>query len=173
MDINLPLWGYYPKDNKKFIDPLYVPYQTTKVTTDVDGFEQECEVNPWPKQGYASGEVNPALVRRGWGLSYMRMHPDKDRKCPEGWTEGEFGWCASGEPEFKGTLYTNKAFVPAYQYWGGYAPRIKDPMKRRINEFDNRSVNPWTGDYVLYHTPFPSSMRNKYGSMPSKDSLLA
>lgn len=173
MEVNLPVWDYYPKNNSLFVDPLYAPYQNAKVITDVEGFEQECDVSLWRKQGYASGFVNPALVRKGWGLSYMRIHPDKDRKCPEGWTEGKYGWCVEDVPEFQGTLYTKKAFVPAYQYWGGYAPKIDCPEKRRINEFDNRSVNPWTGDYVVYHRSTPASQRYSYGSLASKDSLLA
>jgi len=26
MQTNLPVWGYYPKDDSYFIDPMYAPY---------------------------------------------------------------------------------------------------------------------------------------------------
>ena len=169
MNVNLPIWGYYPKGDEYFIDPQYVPYMKTLVDTE-DG---KCEVNTWAKQGYADGFVNPALVRRGWGLDFQLMHPDKD-PCPEGWTKGVDGWCAANEPEFGDNgLYTKDAFVAKYQYWGGYAPRLADPRYKEINQFDQKSVSPWTGNYVVYQNPKPSSDREIYGHLPAKDSYLA
>ena len=168
MQVNLPVWGYYPKDDKYFIDPLYVPYQSVPVKTECG----VCPFNPWKKQGDPLA-VNPGLVRRGWGLDFVKMHPAKDRQCPEGWTPGEDGWCLASKPEYEGTLYTDKAFTPMYQYWDSYAPRLKDPNVRQLNSFDQRSVNPFTGNYVMYHNSKPNGLRSKYGHLPSKDSYLA
>lgn len=169
MNINLPVWKYYPKDDNYFVDPLYVPYMRTLKETK-DGV---CEVNTWAKQGYPDGFVNPALVRQGRGLSFQLMHPDKD-PCPEGWTKGVDGWCAANEPEFGDHgLYTKDAFVPRYQYWSGYAPKLASPRYKDINEFDQRSVSPWSGNYVVYQNPKPSHARGVYGHMPAKDSMLA
>ena len=169
MDINLPVWGYYPKNDQYFIDPLYAPYMRELVETD-DGI---CEVNMWKKQGYPDGFVNPALVRKGWGLSFQLMHPDKD-PCPDGWTKGEDGWCVANQPEFGDHgLYSKDAFVPKYQYWGSYAPRLANPLYKQINEFDKKSVSPATGNYVVYQNPAPASNREIYGHLPAKDSYLA
>ena len=170
MQTNLPVWGYYPKDDSYFIDPMYAPYMRELVRT-ADG--QICEVNPSKKQGYPDGFVNPSLVRKGWGLDFQLMHPDKD-PCPEGWTKGEDGWCVANQPEFGDHgLYSKDAFVPRYQYWGSYAPRLANARYKEINQFDQRSVSPWTGNYVVYNHPKPASNREVYGHLPSKDSYLA
>jgi hypothetical protein len=169
MESNLPVWSYYPKDDSYFVDPMYFPYMKVSVPTK-DGV---CEVNTWAKQGYSDGFVNPALVRRGWGMDFQLLHPDKD-PCPEGWTKGEDGWCAANEPEFGDHgLYSEDAFVPKYQYWDGYAPRLQNPHYMEINEFMQRSVSPWTGDYVVYSNPKLSTNRGTYGHLPSKDMMLA
>jgi hypothetical protein len=169
MEINLSPWQYYPKDDQYFVDPMYFPYMRTQVHTP-DGV---CEVNTWEKQGYADGMVNPGLVRKGWGTSFQLLHPDKD-PCPEGWTKGEDGWCTESVPEFGDHgLYSEDAFVPKYQYWESYAPRLRNPHYMETNSFMSCSVSPWSGDYVVYHNPKPSSSRGKYGHLPSKDLLLA
>jgi len=169
MEVNLPVWSYYPPNDQSFVDPLYAPYVRQIVPDANSGY---CEVNGWEKQGYADGFVNPALVRKGWGLGFQLMHPDKD-PCPEGWTKGIDGWCVQNQPEFEGTFYTPEAFVPKYQYWNGYAPGLINPRAKQIDEFDMKSVSPWTGNYVIYHNPKPSESRVKYGALASKDSLLA
>ncbi len=167
MNVNLPVWDYYPKDDKPFTDPLYAPYIKHPIATE-DGV---CPVNTWSKQGYSDGFVNPGLVRKGWGLGFQLMHPHVDT-CPEGWTKGEDGWCAENEPEFGDHgLYSKKAFVPKYQYWDSYAPKIKNA--REINQFDRKSVNPWTGNYNVSYLAKPASNRVKYGHLASKDSLIA
>ena len=168
MEANLPVWSYYPKDDEYFIDPLYAPYMRTLANTEGG----VCEINTWKKQGYEDGFVNPALVRRGWGLNFQLLHPSDS--CPSGYTKGEDGWCAENEPEFGDNgLYTKDAFVAKYQYWNGYAPRLSNPRYKQINEFDMRSVHPETGNYVVYFNPMPSSSRITYGHLPAKDSLLA
>ena len=168
MEVQLPVWKYYPQNDQYFIDPLYVPYTRTLVNTPGG----VCGRNTWKKQGYADGFVHPELVRKGWGLGFQLLHADKD-PCPEGWTKGVDGWCVENEPEFQGTLYTDKAFVPRYQYWDSYAPKLINPRAKQISEFDMKSVNPYTGNYVVYFNPKPSETRIKYGSLASKDSLLA
>lgn len=168
MESNLPVWGYYPKDDQYFIDPLYVPYMRKNMQSD----GEVCEVNTWKKQGYPDGLVNPGLVRKGWGLGFQLLHPDKD-PCPEGWTKGEDGWCVENKPEFGDNgLYSKDAFVAKYQYWDSYAPKAENGRYREINQFDQRSVHPQTGNYVVYHHSRPAEHRTKYGSLPSKDSLL-
>jgi hypothetical protein len=167
---NQTVWDYYPKDNSYYIDPMYVPYQESYIKTE-DGI---CPVKTWKEQGSPTGFVNPALVRKKWGTEFMLMHPDTD-SCPTGWTKQENGWCKEYEPEFGNNgLYSNDAFIAKYQYWDSYAPALKNSRERPINEFDSRSVNPFTGEYVVYHKSndnFPN--KNRYGSLPSKDSYLA
>lgn len=171
MLVNLPVWGYYPKDNSKFVDPLYIPYQDTWMKTKSG---ETCPVNTWEVQGYADGFVNPALVRKGWGLTFQLQHPDKD-PCPEGWSKIN-GMCVENEPEYGGQdagLYSVNSFTPKYQYWDSYTQRNQNAFVREINEFDNRSINPFTGDMVSYMTSYPSSSTTRYGKLRSKDSLIA
>lgn len=175
MNVNLPVWGYYTKDGSQFIDPLYAPY--TRVPIELKdragNTEQICPVNPYKKQGYKDGLVHPELVRKGWGLSFQLLHPDKDQ-CPHGWTKGEDGWCVANQPEFEGTFYTKDAHVPMYQYHDGYAPReMCGRASRQISQFDRKSVNPFTGNYSMLYQGKPSGMRQKYGHLPAKDSYLA
>lgn len=170
MEVNLPVWKYYNKDDSYFVDPMYVPYIRSLVP-DKDGQCGVCEINTWEKQG-PSIAVNPALVRKGWGLDFQLMHPDKD-PCPEGWNKGEDGWCVENKPEFYPIFYSDDAFIPKYQYWDSYAPKLINPRAKQINEFDQRSVSPWTGEYVVSNNPRVSESRVKYGSLAMKDSLLA
>ena len=171
MDVNLPIWSQYPKDDKYFIDPLYVPYQSVPVDTECG----QCSFNPWkPKPSPAL--VHPGLERRGWGWDFVRIHPDKDRQCPPGWVtdpNSDRGWCTVEKPEYEGIFYTPDAHVPKFQYFDSYAPRLKNPNERQTNRFDHRSVNPFTGNYVMYHNSKPNELRSKYGHLPSRDSYLA
>lgn len=166
MNVNLPVWGYYNRNDSKFTDPLYVPYQKKLVDTP-DG---TCEVYGSKKLG-SEHMVDRRLVRKGWGHSFMLQHPDTDQ-CPHGFTKGKDGWCAENEPEFGDHgLYSEHAFVAKHQYHDGYAPR--NPKRTEINNFDMRSINPYTGNYVMYHTSRPSEDKNKYGTLASKDHYLA
>ena len=171
MQVNQSVWSQYPKDDTYYIDPLYIPYQSIPVETECG----QCSINPWKHRG-SPALVNPGLERRGWGWDFIRMHPDKDRQCPPGWVsdpDPSSGWCTVEKPEYEGTLYTDKSFTPKYQYWDSYAPRLKNPNERQTNRFDQRSVNPFTGNYVMYHNSKPNGLRSKYGWLPSKDSYLA
>lgn len=173
MQTNLPVWNYYPKTNGYYVDPLYQPYlRKLEPTQNPDGSTQICPYNLTKKQGCPSS-VNPGLVRKGWGMSFQLMHPDKD-PAPAGWTKGKDGWCVENVPEFGDNgLYSEDAFVPRYQYWESYAPQLKNPRYKEINQFDNKSVSPWSGDYVIYQHSKISSNRRKYGHLPSKDSYIA
>ena len=167
VDTNLTVWGYYPKNNQFFIDPIYAPYVRRGIQTD----QGVCPTNTWEKQG-SSAFVNEGLVRKGWGLDFQLKHPTD--ACPEGWTKGEGGWCVSNQPEFGDHgLYSKSAFVPKYQYWDGYAPRFRNPNIREFNQSDNKSINPYTGDYVVYQRPKPAPQRSVYGHLPSKSMMLA
>lgn len=169
MNTNLPIWDYYPKDDSKFIDPMYVPYQDT-LTYTKDGL---CPINKWPKQNCVGSMVDPLREKRGWGRSFQLLHPDKD-PCPEGWTKVNNGFCLANKPDYGNHgLYSEDAFVPKHQYWDGYAPRRVDFDKDHVGEFDMRSQNPYTGNLVKYFESRPVNTGRKYGRMPSKDSLIA
>jgi len=168
MDINLPVQSYYPPDGSYFVDPMYVPYQKTPIKT-TDG---TCDVNTWVKQGPPEF-VNPGLVRKGWCLDFQLLLPQDP--CPMGWTKEEFGRCVAAEPEVDVNhgLYSKDAFIPEYQYFNGYTTPANNCYRREINEFDQRSVNPFTGKYVVYHNSKPSKFQTKYGRLPSRDSFIA
>ncbi len=157
MQVNLSTWGYYKPG---FVDPLYVPYQRKTI--------RGKSINTWKKQG-ASPIVDPGQVRAGLGIAYQRQYPQYDA-CGLGWKPGPDGYCVAEEPEFEGTFYTKDAHVPKYQYHDGYT--VKPKGARRVSQFDNKSVNPFTGEYQISHTPYPSPTRSKYGQLPSRDSLL-
>jgi len=178
MNVNLPVWGYYPKNDEFFVDPMYAPYMRTLAPVKKNEYggcdeSQICELNLTKQQGSPTGFVNPALVRRGWGLDFQLLHPEKD-PCPEGWTKGKDGWCVANTPEFGDNgLYSEDAFVPKYQYWDSYAPTLKNVRYRELSHFDQKSVSPWTGDYTTQYDSNIAHQRGKYGYLPAKDSYLA
>lgn len=53
MEYQGSVWSQYPKDDKYYIDPLYVPYRSVPVETECG----QCSINPWKRQG------SPALVQ--------------------------------------------------------------------------------------------------------------
>lgn len=165
MEYDMSVWHHYPKNDEKFTHPMFAPYQSKKVRQS-DG--QICPVDTWKKQDCS---VTPHLVRKGWGLDFQLMHPDRD-SCPVGWNKNRDGWCVHNQPEFKGSLYSHKAFVPKYQYFDGYTvPAEKEPCCDKIKETDMKSVNPWTGNLVRYFKPHSAVRR--YGKLPSKDSFIS
>lgn len=165
MEYNASIWSYYPPNDLQFIDPLYAPYTRQKVSNGVGGF---CETNTW-LHNKRNECFHPEAVRRGWGTTFQLMQPTNP--CPEGYNKLENGFCILNEPEFEGTFYTSEAFVPKYQYWDSYAPKFRG--KREISQFDMKSINPNTGNFVVYHPPRVSKSTLKYGNLASKDSLLA
>lgn len=169
---NASVWDYYPKNDSKYLSPMYAPYQPW-FSRAKDG--QICPApSPFAPQGYSDGFVNEGLVRKGWGLSFMLKHTDDP--CPAGWTKESDGMCYENEPEFGSYgngLYSENAFVPKYQYWNGYTQSNKNAFVREINEFDNRSINPFTGEMISYITSYPAQSTTGYGKLRSKDSLIA
>lgn len=166
MDYNASLWSYYPPNDQKFVHPLYAPYVKQIIPNGDGGY---CEVNKWSQKEH-SGCYFSELDRKGWGTTFQLMHPTDP--CPEGYTKVENGYCVQNQHEFEGTFYTDEAFVPKYQYWDGYTTR-SDCSKQEISEFDMKSINPHTGNFVIYHNPTPNKNTHKYGTLASKDSLLA
>ena len=167
MKANLPVWSYYPKEDLNYTDPLYVPYQKDDVETP-NGI---CKVNTWQKTGSKS-MVHPELIRRGWGHTFQLMYPDVD-PCPVGFSKDNEGFCHPETPEFEGTFYTKDAFVPRWQYFGGYTVQRGHEKKPEISEFDLKSVNPWSGKFVVYHKAKQGISNKKYNTMPSKYSFIA
>lgn len=185
MEVNLPIWGYYAKD---FVDPLYVPYVKSgdAPSASSNSHQAQCGAtnvfadspSQIPCQG---GMTDPRLVKDGWGLRFQRLHPEVDA-CPEGWKESDDGYCVSKKPEFDTNygLYSKHAFVPKYQHFAAYGilPRAMMPDAGRHtspappSSFDQKSVNPYTGDYVTYFRGHPVSGANRYVRMPSSHSLL-
>lgn len=166
VDVNLPVWGYYPSDNQKFIDPLYLPYQNQMIPTP----SGVCPVNCFKHDDCEGVGFHPELVRAGWCWDFQRMHPDKD-PCPPGFVEGKEGMCHKEKLDWEGSFYTDEQFAPKYQYWNGYA--VKPSCSPLLDEFDQKSVNPYTGQYVNYFPSNPSKSRQKYKNIPSMDSYLA
>lgn len=174
MDVNLPVWNYYPKNDEPFLDPLYAPYQYKDIPSS-DGVNGTCPVNTWAKNGCPGGMFNPDLVRKGWGQSFQLMFPSDP--CPPGWTKGtngnNYGWCVREQPEFGDNgLYSKDAFVPYYQYFYGYAsphspPKVYDPL------VTPSSINPYTGNFVEYIKANQGKNSTRYLHIPSKDSYLA
>lgn len=156
MRSNLSVWGYYKKG---FVDPLYAPYQRTCVEGEM--------INTWKVQGPPS-TVEPRVTRRGLGAMYQRKNSVD--ACPHGWKPAGNSYCVEDEPESRGTLYTADAHVPKYQYHSGYTVKQGRPS---LNEFDAKSVNPFTGEYESSHRSKPAASRVKYGGLPSRDSLLS
>jgi len=157
MQINQSVWDYYPQDNSRLYDPLYYPYKKEEkcCKNPVTGEDEACQVYPFKEQGCVGSLVNPNLVRRGWGLDFQLLQPGFT-PCPNGWTKDKTtGFCVSNSPEFEGTFYTKDAFVPKFQYHSAYCANPRPNL--RVSEFDMRSVNPFTGDYVVYFTSKPNA----------------
>jgi hypothetical protein len=183
MQVNESVWNAYQPG---YVYPEFVPYLNYNVPFKPNGSSSKsngstkdshgndvCSVNinKWQHQGPET-LVNPELVRKNWGMSFMMKHP-KFSQCPPGWIKGEEGWCVAMQPENEAVFYTNKAFVPKIQYWDNYTNGKRGDSKRRISEStDMRSVNPLNGEYTVYYEPKETKRNQKYGLAPSKDSYL-
>jgi hypothetical protein len=159
MKTNQPVWARY---NPGYVDEEFVPYLRDKVP---DAWGNIVSINNWEQQGCEGGMVEPALVRKNWGLRFQRMF-DSD-PCPNGFMKTEDSYCVreplKGEPVF----YTPKSFIARRQFWDGYA--TANPGARRVSEqTDLRSVNPLTGDYTVYYGASQWSAPRKY-SYPVPD----
>ena len=152
MLVQLPVWRYYPKDDKKFYDPLFLPYKTHNITTPDGKFI--VKVNPYKTQGDPTGIMNPGGIRIGKALDFQLLHPTDS--CPDGWTKrGDDAFCTRVEsPNIDPAvgeqygLYSSRAFVAKRQFTH---PKVNfDPLSTQIT---NSSINPYTGNRVVYHNP--------------------
>lgn len=152
MEANKSVWHYYQPG---FVDPEYVPYTTKKVK---DMWGNEVAINTWQKQGYP-GLVDPGMTRINWGRRFMRLF--ENDPCPPGWKKAPDSYCVRDDGYFEPIFYTEKAFIPQRQYWDGYsnAPEVQvgpdntqKGQRRQISQqTDLRTVDPFTGEYVIYY----------------------
>jgi hypothetical protein len=159
MDTNTSVWSYYQPG---FIHPEYVPYLKKKVK---DGWGNEVEINTWKHQG-CDGLVEPALVRVNKGLTFQRMF-DTD-PCPNGWKKAAESYCVREPLKHEPVFYTDKAFIAKRQFFDGYTAngvRGKiDSLPKASSQTDLRSVNPFTGTYVVYYPGGQFSAQPRYAS---------
>ena len=178
MQHNQPMISYYPKDNSKFVDPMYVPYQRKLMPIGSDGVCKH-PINTWKKHG-SKTMMHPDHIRRGLNMDFLKVHPDDP--CPAGWTDVGDGFCSrTHQQAHESNFSTKDHFKAEYQYHDGYTVSPRDGISKiRLNAFDlkdsetflNRSVNPHTGEYVVYHEPRPHPGSTKYGRVPSRHSYL-
>lgn len=181
MQHNQPLLSYYPRDNSKFIDPLFIPYQRKLVEIDGSKNGQVCkhEINTWKKNG-SSSMVHSGHIRKGLNMDFLRVHPSDP--CPGGWTDVGDGFCSrTHQQAHESNFYTDKQFAVKHQYHDGYSISQRDQISKiKLNNYDlknsetflNRSVNPHSGEYVVYHESKFHPRSSKYGIVPSRHSYL-
>ena len=186
MQVQSSIWDSYPRDGSKFVDPLYVPYQNTDVVTFRDGVQETCPVNPYKlslqgkyydpsktPQENRGATLHRQLVRTSRGRSFQLMDPLE--ACPVDFVKDETtGYCHQAQLPIEGTFYTKDAFVPRHQHFEGHTLKRNRSINHRYEHspFDKKSVNPFTGRYVIYHESKPNPNRLKYGHMPMTSSLL-
>lgn len=173
MDINLSVWGYYPKDDSKFLDPMYVPYQSTLAPVS-DG--RMCPYPAWPMPPVCPGYTNTSLIGRNTGLMFQLFDP-KD-PCPLAWRKTNDGYCVPVKLE-DGNFYKENQFAYKGQYPNGYAigpeeisPEMQNQRFKFIDNFSPKSLNPFTGNYVNYYEPRPTKASTDYGWLPAKDGYV-
>lgn len=177
MQHNQPLISYYPSDDSKFVDPMYVPYQRKNMPIQGEGCYHP--VNTWKKHGCPE-MVHPDHIRRGWNMDFLRIHPNDP--CPAGMVDIGNGYCSrTYQQAHESNFATSEHFAAKYQYHNGYTISPQDyESRKRLTVYDipnsepflNRSANPHTGQYVVYHDPLPNQASQKYGIMPTRHSYL-
>lgn len=193
MDTNLPILGYYPKNNEKFIDPMYVPYlshalpiggkdpKNSRGVTNVLNNQCFLPINTW-KHTANWNFVHPDHLRRGWQWDYLNIEPDDP--CPGGFEKNNNG-TAKGmcsrikEEEHDSSFFTDSEFRVKNQYPAGYTIHPNETRKlASLNRYDtgpsfqNYSNNPYTGEWVRYYDMKPNVNGTKYGTLPSRSSYL-
>lgn len=180
MDLNLPVWSYYAPS---FVDPLFVPYLKFERKDDKGNL---VPINTWEKQGVSDGLVNPDIVRKNWGMTFMNKFSNDS--CPpmfEKYPIEDGGYCIPRKLGYRPLFYTEKAFIPRNQYYQSYTIPLKQ-LPRVSESFDMRSVNPFTGHYSIYYDSVPgyynkennnysgssSNSATQYGRLPTSDSYL-
>ena len=175
MRANQPLISYYPADDSKFLDPMYVPYQRKLVPIPGEGCKTY--VNTWPK-GFCPEQVYPDHLRMGWNMDFLRMHPNDP--CPAEWVDAGDGMCSRAyTSSHDSNFYTSDLFAAEPQFFDGYSVRHNDEkLMNKLNarvtapEFRKLSVNPNTGNFVEYYDAKPNSNTLRYNVNPSRFSYL-
>ncbi len=189
MDINLPVGDYYPKNNSKFVDPMFVPYQRKALLIDGSTYNphgenaEQCylSINTW-KKTFNPNYVHPDRIRRGWNWDYLNIEPGDP--CPGGFRKdpNRNDLCVRIKEEaHDSSFYSKDMFAVKHQYKNGYTVNLNDDKLEieRVNRYDNGpptfvngSVNPYTGQWVVYNDPKNNGKYNKYGGLPSRNSYL-
>jgi len=114
-DLNLPVWAYY---SKGFIDPLYLPYQKTKVVANNPNDPRgptSCQIEVFPAKSNGSPlSFNQEEVRKGKFLNFQRQYTTDP--CPPNYSKGKGNWCIQDDPEYEPIFYTDKAFLPVKRF---------------------------------------------------------
>ena len=175
MDWEHSYLDYYPKDDSVFIDPMYAVYKHVNVPLD----DHKCfmPVNTSVDTGNPN-YIHPSNIRRDWNLDFAVLNPTDP--APAGWGKvfGNYRTKIEEEGTRNGTFYTDKDWRVKYQYFNGYT--VDRMNSNNINKLypDNSptwksaSLNPQTGNWVLYKQTLPQQRLNKYGALPSRDSYL-
>ena len=143
------------------------------------GTEEMCPYNKWPQQAtYPS--IYPEHVRKGWGLKFQKKH--SWYPCPYGYTDMGDGFCTPKCLEAEPVFYTDKGYVVKNTYFDGYgysgAPNTDKYNKSVHNDdkqysvFDQKSVNPFTGEFQTYFPSYDSKRKSKHVVMQSKLSFV-
>lgn len=169
MQHNQPLISYYPSNDEKFVDPMFVPYQRKLLPLK----EGEClhPVNTWKKHG-SPALVHSDHIRKGSGMDFLRLHPHDP--CPPGFHDVGNGFCTRSHQSGHESNFATE--VPnTQQFHDGYSvnPRSFKVSHSDTDTFLNRSVNPNTGKYVVYHEPRPHASSQRYGKVSMRHSYLA
>lgn len=193
MEINLPFINYYPRNDAKFIDPMYVPYQRTNLPISgaaLDPLDHPdgrlgcyLSLNTW-KKSFNPNMVNPDSLHRNWNQTFLNINPQDP--CPGGFTKSEVGIGGDNgqalcyrkkEEEHSSSFYTDKQFRVRNQYPDGIGIDTRKPythplIKDDTPSFQGYSVSPWSGNYVQFHSLKPPPQRQKYNIVPSRYSFL-
>jgi len=175
MQANQSILSQYPANGSKYVDPMYVPYQRVNIPLQGPGCSHP--VNTWKRHG-SPFLASPEIIRKGWYSDFQRVHSNDP--CPAGWRDMGNGFCTRVHQEgHESNFYTSEQFRVEYQYHDGYTvnPKDKDSLSRlndkdRAPTFQDRSVNPHTGKYVVYHDNKPNLLSQKYGRNPARHSYL-
>jgi hypothetical protein len=163
MEVNNSVWARYQPG---YVSPEFVPYLREET---IDAWGNKVEINNWKKQG-SEFMVQPELVRVNKGLTFQRLF--EEDPCPVGWTKDKnnMGYCVQAPLRHEPVFYTNKAFIAKNQYWQG--PGDSSPANGELNrneghrkiseQTDMRSVDPITGQYMVYYRPVMSAANSRY-----------
>lgn len=149
MDLSQTL-DYYPRDDSKFIDPLYQPYQKVKLYTNP---EETSFVNvyPWEKKNIEEkyGKNRYPDIK---GLTYLRVNPVNP--CMPGYVDIGNGYCK--KEERYDTFFYTKEHDDKNPFFIGYGEDLRaahiDKNGEKDSSLRNFSVNPHTGRRIEYHS---------------------